>query len=533
MQARQRPIDPHKVAIYVRWSTEDQGEGTTLTVQLEGCKHYVLSQDWQVSQDLIFIDDGYSGGDLNRPALRQLRQAVQAGRVDCVVVYKLDRLSRSVIDTVNLALEEWDDRTHLKSAREPVDTTSPMGKQFFYMLVSYAEWERNVIKDRTFSGKLRRAQEGRNPGFRPPYGYRAGDQPGAFAVVPEEAAIVRRLFQAYREGKGMQALAYMLNAEGIPFRGGKPWNDSTISHILRNPIYLGHLVWGRQQRNQRRAKRGAAEPFWIHNDAPLTAVDSHLLPAIVDPADFTAVQALRSQRNVRLSGISGRALASPHLLTGLARCRCGHSLTAEQPKKGNRHAYYKCRGARTKGPGFCSAGYIRQDLLDALIVARVKARFLGEDALDGLLEELHRQRQGELEHLERAVAGLGDQLAELEAQLDRVHRDYRTGELSAARYERLAAQIETERQETAARLAARRRELTAARARTVDPGEITAFADQLGGWEALAPAEQKHLLRHWVHSITVYKPRQEPDVDVHIVYLWDQEPANAALPPAR
>lgn len=97
--------------------------------------------------------------------------------MDCVVVFKLDRLSRNVIDTVTLVLQEWEDLTHLKSAREPVDTTSAMGKQVFYMLVS----------ERMFGGKMRRAKEGRSPGFLAPYGYHKGPTPGTLALIDEEA----------------------------------------------------------------------------------------------------------------------------------------------------------------------------------------------------------------------------------------------------------------------------------------------------------------------------------------------------------
>jgi site-specific DNA recombinase len=84
-------VDPYKVALYIRWSTDEQGDGTTLEVQKENCEHYVLSQGWQVNPDLIFIDDGWSGGNLNRPAMTRMRKMIQDGKIDCVVVYKLDR----------------------------------------------------------------------------------------------------------------------------------------------------------------------------------------------------------------------------------------------------------------------------------------------------------------------------------------------------------------------------------------------------------------------------------------------------------
>ncbi|HWI61210.1 MAG TPA: recombinase family protein, partial [Symbiobacteriaceae bacterium] len=85
-------IEADRVAAYIRWSTDDQSDGTTLDVQKESCMHYIKSQGWQFREDLCFIDDGYSGGTLDRPAMTALRQAVKAGNIQCVVVYKLDRL---------------------------------------------------------------------------------------------------------------------------------------------------------------------------------------------------------------------------------------------------------------------------------------------------------------------------------------------------------------------------------------------------------------------------------------------------------
>ncbi|HLN63516.1 MAG TPA: recombinase family protein, partial [Symbiobacteriaceae bacterium] len=209
-------VDPQKVAIYIRWSTEDQGEGTTLEVQREGCTHYVLSQGWSVRPDLVFVDDGYSGGTLDRPALNRLRRLAAAGEVDCVVVFKLDRLSRSVVDTVNLVLREWEHKCQLRSAREAIDTGSHAGRMFFYTLVSFAEWERSTIRERTFAGRVRRAQEGRNPGRTLPYGYAPGGRPGEVALVAHEAETVRRIFARYIAGASVRAIAAALNTEGRP-----------------------------------------------------------------------------------------------------------------------------------------------------------------------------------------------------------------------------------------------------------------------------------------------------------------------------
>lgn len=180
-------INPNKIAIYLRWSTDEQTSGTTLEIQLTSCKNYILSQGWNINEELIFIDDGYTGANLERPEMTRLRKCVQEGKVDCIIVYRLDRLSRNLKDAVNLVMGEWIDTSYLKSVTEPIDTTTPLGKQIFYILMGFAEMEREVIKDRVWSGKVTRAKEGKNAGFKPAYGYiNELGNPGNFIVVQEE-----------------------------------------------------------------------------------------------------------------------------------------------------------------------------------------------------------------------------------------------------------------------------------------------------------------------------------------------------------
>lgn len=326
MSTVQKPINPNRVAIYIRWSTDDQSDGTTLEVQLDGCRHYLLSQGWKVNESLTFVDNGYSGGNLDRPGLDKLRKQIRQGQVDCLVVFKVDRLSRSVMDTVNLVLDEWEGRTYLKSAREPIDTTNAMGKQFFYMLVSYAEWERSVIRERTMAGRRKRAQEGYKPSAVAPYGYRhSKSKTGALEIVAEEAAVVQRIFERYNAGEGAKTVVNTLNREGISFRTGGPWNERTVLYLLSNRVYVGDMVYGRLTRNPRRGKE-EGEVFWSRNDDPLVVEGSTFLPPIVSRQQFDLAQEAKLQRTTAPGKPSGRSIASPYLLTGIAKCTCGYSL---------------------------------------------------------------------------------------------------------------------------------------------------------------------------------------------------------------
>ncbi|HLN63959.1 MAG TPA: recombinase family protein, partial [Symbiobacteriaceae bacterium] len=425
-------IDPAKVAIYIRWSTEDQGEGTTLEVQSSTCRAYLVSQGWAVNEDLIFIDDGWSGGSLDRPAMGRLRSCVSAGLVDCVVVYKLDRLSRSVVDTVNLVCREWENRCAIKSAREPIDTTSHAGRMFFYTLVNYAEWERSVIKERTYSGKLRRAQEGKNPGMKPAYGYALAEG-GGFTVLPDEAAVVQRIYKEYLAGMGMRVIVNGLNREGIRPRSASAWSQATVQKILSNPVYTGRIAYGRRARGAggRRMRE------------PVVVTESAAVPVLVSREDWDAVQAMKEGRPGFGRGQgSGRSSVSEPLLTGLLRCKCGHGFAGKAMNGGYR--YYRCNGVHQKGSGFCDCGGIRQDVLDDLVVGALRSLYGGQQAKERLVRRVAVKWEQQLIEARAALRGLEKELGRLESGEQRLKRMLRDGELTVAEYRELREDQERE-----------------------------------------------------------------------------------------
>ncbi|HLN64352.1 MAG TPA: recombinase family protein [Symbiobacteriaceae bacterium] len=513
---RPREIDPEKVAVYIRWSTDDQGDGTTLEVQREGCRHYILSQGWAFADERVFVDEGCSGGNLDRPAMDALRAAVRAGQLDCVVVFKLDRLSRSVVDTVHLVLEEWDGRCHVKSAREPIDTATHAGKMFFYMLVSYAEWERAVIRERTFSGKLRRAEEGRNPGFRAPYGYSSAD--GRFAVEPAEAAVVQRIFAMYRQGAGVIAIAHRLNEEGQRFRQGRLWHESTVKKLLANPIYCGDLTYGRRTRNPNRGKR-EGEPYFLTQEPPVVQRDA--VPVIVSRAEWNAVQEARAARPGAGKGQSGRAFSSTHLLTGIARCACGGALVGYRAGGGNGALYYRCAAGRQKGPQACTSGYIRQDLVDAVVLAKLQAEFGDRVAVERYAAAARTEARAAGERAAEGLAAAQKALARLDEQEARMRRLFREEQLSLEEYREQRADMAAERERLQARLQQAAAAAAEAEAALAGLQRAEEMAGHIAAIRSLPVEQQKHLLRHFAQSVTLRKNPDDDEVACEIVWKWN------------
>ncbi|MDF2630241.1 MAG: Resolvase domain protein [Symbiobacteriaceae bacterium] len=373
------PVRPDAVAIYIRWSTDEQTDGTTLQTQRERCSLYLLSQGWQVNEDLIFIDEGFSGGNLNRPALTRLRAAVAEELVDCVVTYSMDRLSRSVADTVQLVQGEWAGKCVYRSASQPISTEdgNPTGQLIFNILASFAEFERALIRERTHSGLVRRARQGMYPGTRvPPFGYRR-DGKGRLAIDVATADVVRRIFAMAVEGpagQGPTRIARALMAEGIPAPTGGAWWAHQIRAILTNPVYRGDLVYGRRRVNPA-ARRNPAAPRRLTGGKPL-AVVAGAVPPLVDRDRWEQAQQLFADRAAARTR-EGLQAKNRSLLAGIARCRCGGPLSLFYGRGGQR--YYRC-SRHFLSAGGCGAdpGVIRADEAESAVVLAVRERFATE-----------------------------------------------------------------------------------------------------------------------------------------------------------
>ncbi|HEY8347604.1 MAG TPA: recombinase family protein [Symbiobacteriaceae bacterium] len=452
-------IRPDRVAIYVRWSTDDQGEGTTPAVQLEGCRHYVLSQGWHPRDDLTFIDDGYSGGNLDRPGLTRLRELVARGEVDCVVVFKVDRLSRNIVDAVDLVLREWQGRCAFKSAREPIDTTTDLGRVIFGILAMFADFERSQIRERTLSGKLRRIAAGEQLHGEPAYGYRRSPVRGQWEEEPAEAELVRRIFRLAAAGESAAAICRRLNTEGCRTRAGKLWTSRAVLWILRNRLYIGEVVFGRTQ--LRRTEERPGRTLRVRRSGPVICAPTRAAPALVDRELFLTVQQILEERRARHRAVGGRGLGSPHLLVGLARCPCGGALAAKRQR--NRVRYY-CPGA---GQGRCGRhpGYIPREAVEPPVLVLLAA-LAGPGVLEGGRAEaaLAQWEQG-LRALEAQRAEAERALRRLAEQEDRLLRKVREGAVDPRDLPDLRRSHEEERSRTLQRLEALAGQIAALQAR--------------------------------------------------------------------
>lgn len=520
-----KTINPNRVAIYIRWSTDEQTVGNTLSMQLDSCKLYLQANCWNFNKDLVFIDEGYTGANLDRPGITKLKEHIEAGLVDCVVVWKVDRLSRNLVDMVDLVLYEWKYReVYLKSVNEAFDTSDPMGVMVLSMLAIFAQWERETIKLRTFSGKLKNISEkGLSPGMRPPYGYKTGTASGTFEIIEEEAAIVRRIFKDYFNGIGAKAITLRLNEDGLRFRANNLWGKDTVQRIIRNPLYSGTLVWGKTQKNDKFGKVDG-EKVLLKREDPITAeLSEEVLPRIISKEDFErAKEIFMTRREFVLRGTSGRALNSSHLLTGLLKCTCGSSMFG---RKGNttsvRYDYYICSDSVDKGEKACNCGCIRQDVLDKIVIDDIKEIFLQGQSVQLMALEEYRTRVQEfadtLENINKRLKTLDKNNSSYlnNALLD----DGDENKLTPAVFNSLMSRIHSEIIELEQKQFYVQEQLRTLQAKPVDEDKFTTMVKALEEWDKLPLDKQKQLLAQWVSKITVFKEkRSKGDLYIKIEY---------------
>lgn len=300
-----------KAALYVRVSTEEQAkEGYSIKAQEQRLTDFANSQGWNITH--TFIDDGYSAKDLDRPQMKEMIEKIKEKAFDVVLVYRLDRLVRSVMNLHELLMLFDDHKVMFKSATEMFDTTSAMGRFFITLVGAMAQWERENLAERVHMGMKRMVEEGKRAGGTAPFGYDLED--GKLVINHEEAKWVRFIFDAYRT-KGKRAIAEVLNNNGIKTKQGNYWQDGVVTYVATNPIYCGYLRWNYRKESGQRTY-----------DEIIIKADHD---PIVSKEDFDEIQLIMKSRAGK--GFKGDTF---YPFTGVLRCsRCGKPLIGAKRRK--------------------------------------------------------------------------------------------------------------------------------------------------------------------------------------------------------
>lgn len=305
-----------RCAVYTRKSSEEglEQEFNSLDAQREACEAYIASQKsegWVLVRDR-YDDGGFSGGNLERPALKRLITDIEAGLVDVVVVYKIDRLSRSLMDFSRL-VDLFDQHSvTFVSVTQSFNTTTSMGRLTLNILLSFAQFEREVIGERIRDKFAASRKRGMWMGGHPPIGYDIKDR--KLVVNATEAKLVRSIFERFLRQGSVSLVARDMQIEGKLTKRGRPFDKGIVYKLLNNPVYVGEAV-----------HKGTRYP------------GEH--EAIVDLGTFDKVQAIFSTNGrVRAAAIRN---GTPALLKGLIFTEAGRAMTPTHTKKGSRlYRYY-------------------------------------------------------------------------------------------------------------------------------------------------------------------------------------------------
>ena len=231
-----------KSCVYTRVSSDEQVKGCSLEEQERMCKAAIEAKGWPYV--CTYSDPGISGRTMNRPGLQSMINAIKSGDVQAVFIWKLDRLSRKQRDTMAI-IEEiiMANNVEIISLHETLDTTSPWGRAMIGILSSFNQMESENIQMRTQMGRDAKLKKGGYAGGKPPIGYKAVE--GELVVVPEEAEIVRLVFQLRKDGGTLVGIAEELNRRGYRTKKGLEFKHSAIQNILNNEeTYRGHYRYG-------------------------------------------------------------------------------------------------------------------------------------------------------------------------------------------------------------------------------------------------------------------------------------------------
>ncbi len=363
-------IKPVRVAIYTRKSIAKglDRDDNTLQFQREACEAHVHMKrnDGWVVVPTHYNDGGFTGANTDRPALQLLLADAKAGNFDAVIVYKVDRISRSVRDLVLLVEEFQALGIDFISVSQNFDTSSSMGRLILNVLGSFSQFERETIVERIRDKVDATRRKGKFIGGMPPYGYRLHPQERRLVVDPEEAETVRAIFAAYEEKRSIAALLDDLHEKGLRTKqrttkagktiGGKLITRQYLTNMLRNRTYAGQVAY-------------KGEIFEGEHDAIMT------------PEYFDTIQGLldRNKRYERTKTRTKRDILLRDLLF------CQHAETAMNStythKEGAKYFYYICSAQKRYGRCACKRKRVPADRIEHEVIAELRALAKNKDLL--------------------------------------------------------------------------------------------------------------------------------------------------------
>ena len=478
-----------RCAVYTRVSTAGQAEGdfSSIDNQRESARALIRSQQdngWDAIEP-SFDDGGFSGSSLQRPALQRLLAAIADRKVDVVIVYKLDRLSRNQRDLLELLDHFAKYGVAFKSVTQNFDTTGPMGKAMLGMLGVFAELERGMISERTRDKMLAARRRGKWTGGPVPLGYDLDN--GKLRPNADEAARVRAIYELYLEHSSLtQTVAALARRHWATkswrtkhghHHRGKAFSVDALRRLLTNPAYVGKARCGEE----------------LHEGEQKAILDEALFEAVQLRLKANGNDGGRSQRNVRGA-----------LLKGILRCAaCDAAMSPSMSHRGQRrYTYYRCTNSLAKGAHACPTRAIRAAAIESVVYDQIKG--IGSDPalVEAVVTAAGQERERELKQLAIDMRAAARDEAALATEQRRLAAALGGGGRRAKHAGDALQQVEL--QQVANRI--RREELEKQQAALdtvrIDARELrTTLAEFAPVWEVLEPRERAQLVQLLIERV--------------------------------
>lgn len=473
-----------RCAIYTRKSSEEglDQEFNSLDAQRESAEAFIASQKaegWVALPDQ-YNDGGFSGGSMERPAVDRLLRDITNGKIDCVVVYKVDRLSRSLMDFSRIMETFEKHNVSFVSVTQHFNTTHSMGRLTLNILLSFAQFEREIIGERIRDKLAAQARRGKWTGGIPILGYdvdRAGGSP-KLVINAKEAARVREIFRMYLEKGSLLPVVIecsqktWVNKRRVTKKGkklgGRPFDKATLYMLLTNPMLTG------KTKHNGELYEGEHE-------------------AIIDQEMFDQVQ-----HQLSLNGRTGGAEVRNKygaILRGLLRCKCCQAAmchTFSGSSKKAFHRYYRCSRAIKSGRQACTVGTLPAAEIERVVVDEVRRLGTDKALLAEVLKDAHVAIDAELAELSREHDELVREAKRHYAELRQL---IEAGNTSTEAMNRIA-DLNQQTVDADRRLPELEQAIAELEAESVSQAEAQkVFGDFDGLWDSLIPREQARLLK--------------------------------------
>ena len=365
-----------RVALYVRVSSQEQAdEGYSVGEQTERLQKYADAMGWVIHK--VYVDPGYSGGNMDRPGLNELIKDVETGKIDTVVVYKLDRLSRSQYDTLYLIEKVFlANNTDFISMTENFSTNTPLGRAMIGFLAVFAQLEKDKINERTIMGKEARAKEGKwGGGSSEPIGYDYNPQTEILEINEYEKMQILEAMDLFLKGVPLRTISNILTEKGYTYNGRSKkshnWDPKRLKYVFTNKLYLGYIRY-----------RGE----WYKADHE----------PLIDEDTFNRVNNLMKQRAEKYAVHTRKTTGQTTYLGGMIYCKnCGARYAKQKGKKtkvGEAPMYYCCYSRSKKVPKMikdptCVNKNWKLQELDSIIIDEIKKLATDPDYIHLLRKE--------------------------------------------------------------------------------------------------------------------------------------------------